>query len=131
MGIPKSDLEWSNNDALVTLYLPFICVQRFGRRHMLNNQHLSSDIIAWQAPVPKATSVYRYSFTDAVKTHQTSKSCPDLCFHRYTKNYAVEKKRVMHTTISKQPEVTPLSTLAITQLPQQEPWKYSYKFHKI
>lgn len=114
------------------MYILF--VQKFGKRHVIkNNQHHTADIIAWQAPVPKATSVYRYSFTDAVRSHQTSKSCPDLCFHRYPKNHAIEKKRLTHTTMSKQSEVTPLSTLAITQLPhsQQEPWKYSYKHHKI
>ena len=123
----QSQLISSTNDLL-------LCLQRLGKRQVLKiNQHYSTDIIAWQAPVPKATSVYRYSFTDAVKTHQTSKSCPDLHFHRYTKSYAIEKKRVMHTTTSKQPEVTPLSTLAITQLPhdQQKPWEYSYKLHKI
>ena len=110
-------------------------MQKFGKKHVLkNNQHHhTADIITWQAPVPKATSVYRYSFTDAVRAHKTSQSCPDLCFHRYTKNHAIEKKRVMHTMTSNQPEVTPLSTLGITQLlhSQQEPWKYSYKHHKI
>ena len=112
----------------------YLLLQKLGRRHMLkNNQHHTGDIIAWQAPVTKPMSVYRYNFTDAVRAHQTSKSCPDLYFHRYTKNHALEKKRLMHTMTSKPPEVTPLSTLAITQLPRnnQEPWKYAYKHHKI